>query len=580
MPARTRTFVACALGVLALTILAYSNHFGNTFHFDDTHTIVDNAYVHDITNLPRFFTDVRTNSATPNNQVYRPLLLSLFALDYWIGGGLNPVVFHLTIFAFFLLLGFLLFLVLKKVMDQARPGPRNDIIALIGTALFLLSPANTEGVNYIFSSSEVLVTVSVLAAFALYLYRPAWRKYCLYLIPIVLGSLVKLSTVMFGPLLFVYLFFFEHEDPTPRFARRFARALAQSAPALILSGILYLFVRSMDAPWVVLSTTPVWNYLITQPFVLLSYVTTFFLPIHLSVDTDWGVATGVLTPGVLIGVAFIILSLIAAYRTSLKREMRPIAFGILWYFIAALPTSSIVPFSEVTNDHRAFFSYVGLVLALVWSLYLLFERHHELFARDRRLRALLYALIFAVLAASAIGTYNRNKVWKTEESLWQDAAEKSPLNGRALMNYGLTQMARGHYSTAKEYFERGLTLLPAYPYLEINLGIVNNALENTADAEAHFARAYALAPDLPQAAFYYGQFLYTHGSSTDGFPLLAKALTESPGALDARDSIMQTLADAHDYARLADIARQVLASSPNDPTALRYLGMAATSTAP
>ena len=179
-----------------------------------------------------------------------------------------------------------------------------------------------------------------------------------------------------------------------------------------------------------------------------------------------------------------------------------------------------------------------------------------------------------------MGTYNRNEVWKTEESLWRDTAEKSPGNGRALMNYGLTQMAVGHYREAKDNFERALTLLPSYSYLEINLGIVNEALENTADAEAHFARAYSLAPDLPQAAFYYGKFLYTHDRETDGFPLLTKAVTLSPGALDARNSIMELLAAARDYGRLADIARQVLASAPNDPTALRYAEVASSSTTP
>ena len=288
IPARHRTIALCALGVLVLTTFAYSNHFGNTFHFD-------------------VLEDVRTNSATPNNQVYRPLLLTIFALDYWIGSGLYPPAFHVTIFAFFLILGLLLFLVLKKILDLARPGPWTDLVALAGTALFLLAPASTESVNYIFSSSEVFVTVSVLAAFALYLYRPAWRRYYLYLIPVVLGSLVKLSTVMFGPLLFVFIFLFERDDAAVGPKKKFLHALEKSAPALILSVILYLFVRSMDAPWVVLSNTPAWNYFISQPFVLLSYVATFFLPTHLSVDTDWGVVGTVLDPRVIVGVVFIVI---------------------------------------------------------------------------------------------------------------------------------------------------------------------------------------------------------------------------------------------------------------------------------
>jgi hypothetical protein len=53
-----------------------------------------------------------------------------------------------------------------------------------------------------------------------------------------------------------------------------------------------------------------------------------------------------------------------------------------------------------------------------------------------------------VLLAFAAGTWERNKVWRTEESLWYDVTLKSPYNGRGLMNYGLTQMQKGQNARA------------------------------------------------------------------------------------------------------------------------------------
>lgn len=38
----------CALGVFALLLIAYANHFQNGFHFDDVHAIVDNPSVRDV----------------------------------------------------------------------------------------------------------------------------------------------------------------------------------------------------------------------------------------------------------------------------------------------------------------------------------------------------------------------------------------------------------------------------------------------------------------------------------------------------------------------------------------------------
>ena len=57
-------------------------------------------------------------------------------------------------------------------------------------------------------------------------------------------------------------------------------------------------------------------------------------------------------------------------RSRRRKQARPIAFGLLWFFLALLPTS-LVPLAEVTNDHRMFFPFVGLALAVFWSLRLL-----------------------------------------------------------------------------------------------------------------------------------------------------------------------------------------------------------------
>src|SRR5256885_16122730 len=100
-------------GLGGLIILgAYSNHFQNSFHFDDAHAIVNNAAIQSLKNIPRFFTDARTFSSLPSNQSYRPLVSTLLAINYQLGGG-NPFWFHLSIFALFLALIFLIAVVIQ-----------------------------------------------------------------------------------------------------------------------------------------------------------------------------------------------------------------------------------------------------------------------------------------------------------------------------------------------------------------------------------------------------------------------------------------------------------------------------------
>ena len=83
-------------------LATYSNHFHNEFHFDDSHTILNNTFVRSVGNIPLFFTSAATFSALPSNQSYRPLVTTTLAVDYWLGGGLNPVAFHVTSFSLFL----------------------------------------------------------------------------------------------------------------------------------------------------------------------------------------------------------------------------------------------------------------------------------------------------------------------------------------------------------------------------------------------------------------------------------------------------------------------------------------------
>src|SRR5260370_1742620 len=98
-------------GALLLVILlaVYANHFHNSFHFDDAHTIVTNAAIRELRNIPLFFRDATTFSSLPSNQSYRPLVSTLFAIEYWLGASpartrLNPFWFHLSIFALFIAL--------------------------------------------------------------------------------------------------------------------------------------------------------------------------------------------------------------------------------------------------------------------------------------------------------------------------------------------------------------------------------------------------------------------------------------------------------------------------------------------
>jgi hypothetical protein len=140
--------MAAAVGaLLAVVTLTYLNHFHNSFHFDDYHTIVANPYIRDLHNLGLFFRDARTVDSLPASQTYRPLNAVSFAVDYWLGHGLHPLWFQISTFIWYLGQLTLMVFVFRRVFDAARPDPRNTWVALFATALYGLHPAMAETVN-------------------------------------------------------------------------------------------------------------------------------------------------------------------------------------------------------------------------------------------------------------------------------------------------------------------------------------------------------------------------------------------------------------------------------------------------
>ena len=520
-------------GVLFVGALlaAYANHFHNSFHFDDAHTIVNNAAIRELQNVPLFFRDATTFSALPSNQSYRPLVSTLLAIAYCLGGGLQPLWFHVLVFAFFVALTLLLAFVVRRLLDHANAFPRNRWIALVAAAWYGLHPANADTVNYVIASSEVISTLGVIASFAIYFAFPQLRRHYLYVLPAAIAILAKPTAAIFAVLFAVFRVLFP-DDTHEQGAR--ARLLEAIPPFLICGAILFFVQHMTPRSWVA-GAADEHNYLITQPYVALLYCKTFFWPAGLSADYDLNAFTTTDEVHFWAGCAFSVLFTAAAIGAAVFKKTRVIGLGFLWFLLALLPTS-LFPLAEVMNDHRTFLPYIGLIIAMAGAAALLVAR------LDRqpgwaKIAAMCAVVLF--LCANAGATFQRNKVWKSEETLWHDVVLKSPHNGRGLMNYGNTLMAKGDYAGALDYFHRAQELTPRYSVLLINLAIAEDATKQRALAEQHFKDALLLAPSSPDSYTYYARYLLSRARVDEARAFLQSALEVSPTDLTARDLLKQ-----------------------------------------
>lgn len=481
-------------------------------------------------------------------------MTATLALDYWLAGSLeNLFWFHLSTFLAFLLQLLLMAELFFRLLARSRPSPLNRPLAWFAAAFYGLHPVNAETVNYVIQRGDVYATLGVVAGLTLYVVWPRGRWLGLYLLPVVAGTLIKPSAVMFAPLLWVYLMLFED--------RRLLAATRRTIPALLVCLALYALQNHFTGQHR-FGGTSLARHLQSQPWIALHYVKSALLPTELSADSDWeALPTPWCTPA-LVGFLFVAGAGLWGARCVQTPPRWPMAYGIAWFFLALAPTS-LVPLAEVTNDHRMFFPYVGLALFVAGGL-----REVLAGATPRQLRVAA-GVGLAVLLACAAGTRVRNQVWHTEESLWLDVTQKSPRNGRGHMNYGLSRLRAGDPAGALRAYERALPLLSAYSPLQINLAAAKAQL-GLPGVEQHFLRALELDELNADPHLYYARWLQSQGRLEESTRHLRAALERKPDHRDSLYSLLDVLYQAKDWPGLEALVPQVRARLSADPSAERF----------
>jgi tetratricopeptide (TPR) repeat protein len=572
-------FILLSLIVLGAIFLAYSNHFSNAFQFDDAHTIENNHSIREV-NVSKFFTDGSTFSTLPSNQSYRPYTTLENAIDYSLAGELNPKIFHIHIFITFILTCIFLLIFVNQILDKYSNSEWNKYYSLLVAAMFGLLCANAETVNYIIQRAEIVSGMYILLGFVFYLKGGIWKKGHLYLIFPLIGFFVKEMTFVFSPLLFLYLLVLEEKVSLLNIFKKQEfqkawRAFQKASPSIVLTALFLVFYAKMLPDTFSSGGLSKYEYLITQPLVITHYIATYFYPYNLSADADWTVFTTIKDYRVLLGIGSILVLLFVSLRASKNENSRLFSFGMLWFFVSLLPTSSIVPFAEVLNDHRSFIPYMGLTIAVVFGVKYLWEKTPGLKGLSAKSsKGIVTVLILTFLGANSYGVFQRNKVWKTGESLWLDVTIKSPKNGRGHMNYGLELMAKGDYVNAEKYLRKTIELLPTYSYAYINMGILKKATGKSVEAEVYFKQALSYDNVLHNGWYYYGKYLLEEKRYEEAANCYKQVERTSPNFLNTRESLLKCLHHMENRDEIVLLTKQFLSENPNSEIASKYLYIA------
>ena len=505
------------LSVILVTGIIYSNSLQGPFQFDDVKRIVD------IRAAQSF--DIKETFQYSKN---RFLLYLTYALNFYLGKE-NVMGYHVLNLIIHIISSILVFLLALCIFDSPRLSSSRlkkdqHIIALFAALIFSTHPIQTESVTYIWQRGESMAGMFYLLAVILYarfrlreIRNPGQRGgvsfYALSVISIVLCSLTKpVSATLPIAILFYEMCFMSKN----RF--EFIKAFKKILPILALAVVPILLarydVRESEGVGVRL-TSYYMPYYYTKLRVLCRAFFLMLLPVNQTIEYNFTLSTSLTEPILTFYSLIFHLSLIVLALLLFKHHPL-ISFAIGWFYLI-LSGTTILFLDDLFFEHYLYLPLFGYALLLPMGILNL--GHHMRINRK-------WAVGFLILlsAAYSAATYNRNRVWQTEISLWEDAVKKSPSKPRPNYTLGVYYFRAKRYEEALKHYELALRYKPLYPEAYYRLGEYYFHLGNVEKAAATYKQALEIKPEFFEAHLNLGFVYLNSGDYARARRCLKKAL--------------------------------------------------------
>jgi tetratricopeptide (TPR) repeat protein len=517
--------------LLAATGGVYLSSLDNSFHFDDEHSLLGNPHIRRLENWPRFFTDPQTFSRNPGSEMYRPLVLFSYALNYRVG-RYQVRGYHLANLGIHLATAGVLYAVLVVLQMPAVP-------ALLGCLWFGVHPLTAEPVNYISSRSESLAALFCLAGFLLQARSPG--KFSPVALLCYAGGLLSKPVAAGLPLLLL-AYEWTWQPARVRHCWRWHWPYW-----VLLAGYLGLTERLIHKA-VVQAPVREWGaQLCTQAKALIYYLKLAVLPRPLTVEHQFAVSDSPLAPVVLGSLVFL-GSVAALLVHSARTDRRPV-FWSAWA-VAALAPTLVVPLNVLVAERRLYLALAGGVGLLLWSL-----------CHQRRSgRWLVLAGVW--LGLLAVTTIQYNRAWESPASLWSWALQRAPQMVRPHLRMGGVLRQAGQWDEAEAEYRAALVLDPHNAPAYNNLGNLYHATHRYAEAAQAFAKALELLPQYPEALSNLATLRADQGQYDEALALFERALPLSPNRGEIYNNLGTTLLKMGRYAQAERTLSQALALDP------------------
>lgn len=458
--------------ILIFFIIAccYCNTLEADWHFDDLPNILWNKALH----LPDLSPSslYQTFFAYPLQQgnFFRPISNLSFALNWFVGQN-NVIGYHLVnrlihfLTTVFLYKTILLLFTIPRLQDLYRG--KEQFIALLAATLWAVNPIQTQAITYIVQRMASLAALFYIVGIFLYLKgrlsNSKGSRYLIYLLGsfivylLALGS--KENTIMFPcSLLLIEIIFFQSSFSLNKKHLLF---LITTLALVTVAGLILTNCK----PFSFLDTYQSRSYnilerVLTEARIIIYYLSQILYPIptRLSLTHDIHLSTSFFKP--LSTLPSILFLTTLTFWAILKHKKYPlIAFAILFFLLNHLVESTIIPL-ELFFEHRNYLPSLFLFLPLATGAQLIVDFYKP----KPIMRFCIISFLILLITSLSTGTWIRNQVWITEESLWKDSLLKAPNTAKSYINLAHTYLNQGKLGIAFELNREALEKFSPTPW--------------------------------------------------------------------------------------------------------------------
>jgi len=137
-------------------------------------------------------------------------------------------------------------------------------------------------------------------------------------------------------------------------------------------------------------------------------------------------------------------------------------------------------------------------------------------------------ILTVIVAFNSILTFQRNKVWANEFTLWDDTVKKSPQKSRPHYNLGEANYKSGHITQSILDFSKAIEINPNFTDAYYNRGNANARQGNFTQSLLDYSKTIELNPNYENAYNNRGNIFNLQGNLSQALSDYNKALELNP----------------------------------------------------